>query len=325
MENPTPHEQDDSRLVSENNGSDQGLTKQASNNSVTHVNGQMYDSTPTTVRNEQPSTTPAMPPPPRPNFKATPTSAQPSSHSTQDSSQTLPAPSVEKKHGNGRQRTTSSKDASQEATQRVTRKRSYEEIDRRQAAEESDEEDEDDHDQDATHEFNEPANAISPFDWEELQQRYHDQVGEYRQQEEYLYRQFRELSEVSSTRNFNHSSTDNGSTSSSGPGPEPIMRTRVAASGMYIGAASALLQSQLDTDIVHSMRTQVTLVQHHEQELEAKRLHCKRNQFDLARLHVHANTPQTSKSLKPSRVRFDFFLVTEITVGNLFSSGRSNH
>jgi hypothetical protein len=64
------------------------------------------------------------------------------------------------------------------------------------------------------------------------------------------------------------------------------------------------------------MRTQVTLVQHNEQELEAKRLHCKSDV--LPRLHAHANTTQTSKSSKLSRVRFDFFLVIELTVGNMF-------
>jgi hypothetical protein len=197
MENPTPHDQDDSRSMSEKSDSDQGLTKQTTNNSGTHVNGQLYDSTPTTVRGEQSSGTPAMPPPPRPNFKATPTSAQPSSHSQQDSSQELSVTSSEKKHGSGRQRTTSSKGSSQETTKPVTRKRSHEEIDRRQAAEDLDDQDDEGNDEEASDEFKEPANAISPFDWEGLQQRYHDQMQHCADQEQDVYRQFGELCDVS--------------------------------------------------------------------------------------------------------------------------------
>jgi hypothetical protein len=241
MENPTPHENDDSRSVSEKSNSDQSLAKQASQSSSTQKNSQMPDSTPTAVRSEQSSWTPAMPPPPRPNFKATPTSAQPSSHSSQDSSQTLPAASAEQKHASGRQRTTSSKDASQEATRRVTRKRSHEEIDRRQAAEEvnDDEDDHDDHDQDATDEFNEPANAISPFDWADLQRRYHHQAEDYDQQEQDLYRQFGELSNVSFPYNIKHHSTDNSSTSSSGLSPGPTTRRIEASSGTNLYALLA--------------------------------------------------------------------------------------
>jgi hypothetical protein len=239
MENPTPHEPDHSRSMSEKSGSDQDLTKQPSNGSTTQKSGQMHDSTPTTSRGEQPTGTPAMPPPPRPNFKATPTSAQPSSHSTQDSSQDLSAASSEKKHGSGRQRTTSSRDSGQEATKPITRKRSHEEIDRRQAAEDVDDHDDEGHDEEATDEFKEPANAISPFDWRNIEERYHDQVQYYHKQEQDLYRQFGELSNVSVPHDTKHHSTDKCSTFTSGLSPEHTMRRTVASSGTYIHATPA--------------------------------------------------------------------------------------
>jgi hypothetical protein len=236
MENPTPHDQDDSRSMSEKSVSDQGLTKQTTTNSATHVNGQMYDSTPTTVRGEQSTGTPAMLPPPRPNFKATPTSAQPSSHSQQDSNQDLPVASSEKKRGSGRQRTTSSKDPTQETTKPVTRKRSHEEIDRRPAAEDSDDQDDESHDEEANDEFKEPANAISPFDWEGLQQRYHDQMRHCGQQEQELYRQFEELCSVSFHNHIRHQSTDSPSISTCGPILVPATKRIVASSGKHIHA-----------------------------------------------------------------------------------------
>ena len=243
MENPAPHDQDDTRSASEKSSSDQSLVKQASQSSSTQRNSQMPDSTPTAVRSEQSTWTPAMPPPPRPNFKATPTSAQPSSHFTQDSSQELPTAPAEKKHDSGRQRTTSSKDASQETPQQVTRKRCREEIDRRQAVEQvnddDDDDDHDDHDQDATDEFNEPANAISPFDWADLQRRYHDQVEDYDQQEQDLYRQFGELSNVSFPYSIKLHSTDNISTFTPGLSPEPVTRRIEASSGTHFYALLA--------------------------------------------------------------------------------------
>ena len=204
MDNPTPHDQDDSRSVSEKSTPDQGLTKQSSNGSATQKSGQMQDSTPTTVRGEQSTWTPAMPPPPRPNFKATPTSAQPSSHSQRDSSQDFAVAPVEKKQGSGHHRTSSSKDASQETTKSATRERSHEQIDRRQTTGELHDEDSNGHDQEATDEFKEPANAISPFDWMDLEQRYHQQVQGYAEQEQDLYRQFGELTNVKFPHGVKH-------------------------------------------------------------------------------------------------------------------------
>jgi hypothetical protein len=248
MENATPHDQNDSGSMSEKSGSDQGLTKQPSNGSTTQKSGQMHDSTPTTSRGEQPTGTPAMPPPPRPKFKATPTSAQPSSYSQQDSSQELPVASSEKKHGSGRQRTTSSRDSGQEATKPVTRKRSHEEIDRRQAAEDVDDQDDEGQDEEATDEFKEPANPVAPFDWRNLEERYHDQVQDYAKQESDLYRQFGELSNVSLPRDTKHHSTNNCSTSTSGLSPEHTMRRSVASNGAYIHAMPAPLQPPQNAD-----------------------------------------------------------------------------
>ena len=249
MENPTPHDQDDSRSMSEKSVSDQGLTKQTTTNSATHVNGQLYDSTPTTVRGEQSTGTPAMLPPPRPNFKATPTSAQPSSHSQQGSNQDLPVASSEKKRGSGRQRTTSSKDPAQETTKPVTRKRSHEEIDRRPSAEDSDDQDDESHDEEANDEFKEPANAISPFDWEGLQQRYHDQMRHCGQQEQELYRQFEELCSVSFHNHIRHQSTDSPSISTCGPILVPATKRIVASSGKHIHASAIPPESQRNANI----------------------------------------------------------------------------
>ena len=198
MESPTPQDKDDSRSASEKSSSDQGHRQQNSNSSTTLKNGQTPDATPTAVRSEQSIGTPLMLPPPKPNFKATPTSAQPSAHSVQEGpSQEFGAPVTEKKRSSDRQRTTSSKNPSQEPAKPVTRKRSHEEIDQRQAAEEVDNEDDDGNDEDATDEFNEPANAISPFDWENLERRYHQQTQDCTEQEQDLYRQFSELCQVS--------------------------------------------------------------------------------------------------------------------------------
>jgi hypothetical protein len=238
MENPTPHDQDESRSMSEKSGSEHDLTKQVSNSSTTQRNGHMHDSTPTATRGEQSIGTPAMPPPPRPNFKTTPNSAQPSNHSQRDSTQELLAASTEKKHGSGRQRTMSSKDSSQEPTKPITRKRSHEENDRRQVVEEVDDGDDDDEDEDATDEFNEPANAISPFDWENLQQRYHDQMRHCGEQEQDLYREFSRLCNVSFLSRVKYQVTDNLSTSTSGPTLDPSTRRIVASSGMHIHATS---------------------------------------------------------------------------------------
>ena len=239
METPTPQDKDGSRSVSEKSSSDKEHTQQTPSRSTTLENRQMHDATPTAARSKQSIGTPAMPPPPKPNFKATPTSAQPSSHSTQDSSQEPSAAMTEKKRVSGSQCTTSSKDSSQEATKPVTRKRSHEEIDRRKAAEDVDNEDDDDDDVDATDEFNEPANAISPFDWTDLRRRYHQQVQYCSEQEQDLYRQFGELCQVRFSHHINRLPTDNRSTSTSGPSPEPTTRRNAATNGSHIHSTSA--------------------------------------------------------------------------------------
>lgn len=259
MEDPAPHDNDDSMSMSEKSGSEHGLTKQVTNGSITSKSGQVHDatSTPTAVRSEQSTWTPAMPPPPRPNFKATPTSAQPSNHSAQDSSQESVTTVTEERPSNARQRTVSSKNSAQETTKPVTRKRSHEEIDRRQATEE--EEDIAEDDEYANDEFNEPANPISPFDWEDLELRHHRQMSDCAKQEQALYGQFDELCRVSFLKPYQQ-----------GNNPDQL-----TIKPQYFKVWAESGAEHETTRGFKRMRTQVTLVQHHEEELEKKRQHCK--------------------------------------------------
>lgn len=70
------------------------------------------------------------------------------------------------------------------------------------------------------------------------------------------------------------------------------------------------------------MKTQITLVQHNEEELESRRQHCKACITSIS--EVKTNAVQMSKSLTHLRVRSNFSPAIELTVGNTSYSSRSN-
>lgn len=196
MENSTTKGEDaNSRSASEKNTSDTNLKTRDSgddhSNSSKSTRGQAENenATPTPKPQhggQQSSTTPKMAPPPRPNFRGTPSSAQPSKPASSVDSEP-PASSVETTQNGSRQPAASSKPPAKDAVHATPRKRGHVEIDRQQKVD----------DEDSTDEENEPANAIAAFDWMDLESRYHQQMDQYRVQEQDLYRSFDELCGVS--------------------------------------------------------------------------------------------------------------------------------
>lgn len=128
---------------------------------------------------------PAMGPPPKLDFKATPTSAQPPSTTgadTEDKSES------HRKQSDGQPPATPAKQTLEPAKRETTHKRSHEEIDQSQPA---------DDDGDLADSFNDPSNTIATFDWMDLESRYHQQMEQYAAEEQDIYRSFEELCGVS--------------------------------------------------------------------------------------------------------------------------------
>lgn len=191
MDDSTIQGEANSWSVSKSSISDPDLKTRDSGSSTSSsksTHGQDESTTPTGQprhSGQQSSAMPAMAPPPKPNFKATPTSAQPSQPANSADPE-LPFVSAEPNRNGGRQPATSSKHLAKETVQATPRKRSHVEVDRQQAAD----------DDDSTDEDNEPAVSIAAFDWMELESRYHQQMDQYRAQEQDLYRSFDELIQV---------------------------------------------------------------------------------------------------------------------------------
>ena len=103
--------------------------------------------------------------------------------SSQQASQELPAASSQTVENGDHQPTAPSKQPANDKPHATPRKRSHEEVDQEPTA----------HDQESSDEDAEPADQIAPFDWRELEQRYHDQMDRYSSEEQDLYRSFNEL------------------------------------------------------------------------------------------------------------------------------------
>jgi hypothetical protein len=193
MEDSIAHGEANSRSASERSVSDTDQKKRGSGSTATSKPSynQEESTTPKTKPphgSQQPS---AMGPPPKPHFKATPTSAQPSKSisqaSSQEPSQELPAVSSQA-IGNGDDQPAAPSKHPANTTHATTRKRSHVEVDQDQETTA--------HDQESSDEDAEPADQIASFDWNGLEQRYHDQMGQYTAQEQELYQSFHELCEV---------------------------------------------------------------------------------------------------------------------------------
>lgn len=190
MEKSTSRGEADSRSVSEKSTSDQDLKKRGSNSATSSgsSHGQNGNNTPTNTPlhgGQQMSTTP-MAPPPKPNFKATPTSAQPLQTEDQEPDRNLPASSEDTTQDETRQQAQPSKLPVKSTPHATPRKRSHVEVDRQEPADDGEDTDED----------REPADSIAPFDWMELESRYHQQMHQYGAQEQELYSSFSDLCNV---------------------------------------------------------------------------------------------------------------------------------
>ncbi|TLD07939.1 hypothetical protein E2P81_ATG10563 [Venturia nashicola] len=230
MEKPTNLSEADSRSMSERSTSDQDLKKRSTNSTASSgSNHDQNDSrTPMnkSLQNGQQSSTTPMAPPPKPNFKATPTSAQPLQSEDHEPDHNPPASLEDTTQDETRQQAQPSKLPIKSTPHATLRKRSHVEVDRQQPADDGDDTDED----------REPADSIAPFDWMELESRYHQQMHQYGAQEQELYGSFSELCNY-----------------------------------FYVWAETGH-GHEVDRSFKR-MKTQITLVQHEEQELEKKRLH----------------------------------------------------
>jgi hypothetical protein len=191
MEDSTTHGENNSRSASEKGVSDTEQKKRGSGGSNSSKPNQIQEDS-TTPKTMPPhgSQQFTMGPPPKPNFKATPTSAQPSNSMSQVSSQSatqeLPAASSQTIGNGDDQPAAPSKHPINNTTQATSRKRSHVEVDQEPTA----------HGQESLDEDAEPADKIAPFDWMELESRYHHQMDQYAIQEQELYSSFHQLCQV---------------------------------------------------------------------------------------------------------------------------------
>jgi hypothetical protein len=189
MEDSTTLGENNSRSASEKGVSDTEQKKRGSGSIASSKPNHNFEES-TTPKTKPPQGSQQMGPPPKPNFKATPTSAQPSKSmtqaSSQDATQELPAESSQTVENGGDQPAASSKHPINDTTHATSRKRSHVEVDPEPTA----------HDQESSDEDAEPADRIAPFDWMELESRYHHQMDHYRVQEQELYQSFHDLCEV---------------------------------------------------------------------------------------------------------------------------------
>lgn len=181
------HSEAESGSVSEKSSTGHAQDEGSSINSASANTGKAHDAPatkPHSVAKQSTGPSAMGPPPPKPDFRATPTSAQPSQPREPNTNQDAPTKS---KANGGRKPTTSAIPAPKESTKTATRKRSHGEVAEPRETDEDDESDE---------EFNEPANPIGEFDWEDLESRYHQRMGQLGDQEQELYHSFGELIDV---------------------------------------------------------------------------------------------------------------------------------
>lgn len=230
MENPATRDEADSRSVSENSSIEHNRIEETSSRCASSRTGRVHDTTTTPAPSaskshsvpKQPSGSLAMDPPPKPNFKATPTSAQPQHSVEPEVDEEAPAASVKSKRNGGHEPTTSAIPAPKESSKTASRKRSHGEINQSREADDDTEENE---------EFIEPANPIAPFDWMDLQSRYHQRVSELRDEEQELYHSFEELVSVRVLICHRFQLTNSCSTSSCGAREVTNMKWIAASSG----------------------------------------------------------------------------------------------
>jgi hypothetical protein len=189
MEDSNTYGEANSRSVSEKGVSDTEQKKRGAGSIASSKSNHNHEES-TTPKTKPPHGSQQMGPPPKPNFKATPTSAQPSKSmsqvSSQDATQEMPAASSQAIENGDDQPAAPSKQPANNTTHATSRKRSHVEIDHEPTA----------HDQESSDEDAEPADRIAPFDWMELESRYHHQMDHYRVQEQELYQTFHDLCEV---------------------------------------------------------------------------------------------------------------------------------
>lgn len=147
---------------------------------------QSATATPSTIKADRVITDSAMPPPSRPNFKATATYAQPPQKTDIDVDEEAPSESTGAEQDHDDPRAPSSKTAIQKTPHAPSRKRSHEKLGRQQDLGEG-------QNSEPTDIFYEPANAIEAFDWEDLESRYHHQMLDFAAQEQDIYNSFNEL------------------------------------------------------------------------------------------------------------------------------------
>ena len=183
------HGEANSRSASDRSISDTDQKKRISGSTTSSkASHNQEDSTTPTAKPPSGSQSQAtMGPPPRPNFKATPTSAQPSKMTSQASSQETSQEdslvSKELSRNDDHQPAAPSKHPTNDTVHATPRKRNHVEVDQEPTT----------HGQESSDEDAEPADQIASFDWMELQNRYHHQMGQYRAQEHDLYNSFHDL------------------------------------------------------------------------------------------------------------------------------------
>ncbi|KAL1585756.1 hypothetical protein WHR41_05147 [Cladosporium halotolerans] len=190
---------------------------------------QSATATPSTVKADRVITDPAMPPPSRPNFKATATYAQPPQTTDNDVDEEAPSESTCAEQDHDDPHAPSSEMATQKTPHAPSRKRSHEKSGRQQDLGEG-------QNPEPTDIFYEPANAIEAFDWEDLESRYHHHMQDFAAQEQDIYTSFNELC------------------------------------GYFSVWAETGHTREVDRSFKR-LKTQSTLVRHHEEELESKRHH----------------------------------------------------
>lgn len=197
MDNPEMNEQPGSDVSSEKAHVEHDEDEQQESNigsSPSSSQSQRSNETTTpavleTTHQNQPSTAAhTMAPPPIPNFKATPTSAQPAHLPESELDQEPPATPINKNGGSKSRIPTSSKQEKSTA-RAINGKRRRDEPDQQQQPPAFDDP--------ATEAFNDPSNPLPPFDWTDLESRYHHKMNDYAQQEGEIYRSFHELCDVS--------------------------------------------------------------------------------------------------------------------------------
>lgn len=189
MEKTTSNEETDHDITVDEpdtrNDNDSGMSNVSARTSLI-PRAQNATATPSTVQADRVMKDSAMPPPPRPDFKAMPTSAQPPRTPDVDVDEEAPLEAIGAERDLEDRSAPSSKMPTQTTQHAPLRKRSHEKIERQQESGE-------DQNSEPTDIFYEPANAMEGFDWEDLESRYHRQMQDFAAQEQDIYNSFNEL------------------------------------------------------------------------------------------------------------------------------------